>query len=87
MAVATVTTAAIGRVMNRALIRVTAEDPWRHDHLRSAGADAAAPASLEGIPCDSDYPFDMAQPDPVGFLLDNGMDAAALKATAAGSWA
>jgi hypothetical protein len=29
----------------------------------------------------------MAQPDPVGFLLDNGMDAAALKATAAGSWA
>ncbi|MFK4264061.1 amidohydrolase family protein [Streptomyces milbemycinicus] len=39
-----------------------------------------AHASLDRILCGSDYPFDMAQPDPVGFLLDNGMDAAALEA-------
>ncbi|MDW6065733.1 hypothetical protein SAZ11_58060 [Streptomyces sp. FXJ1.4098] len=38
------------------------------------------PAESDRILCGSDYPFDMAQPDPVGFLLDNGMDAAALEA-------
>ncbi|MGO4753451.1 amidohydrolase family protein, partial [Streptomyces sp. 2MCAF27] len=39
-----------------------------------------AHASPDRILCGSDYPFDMAQPDPVGFLLDSGMDAAALEA-------
>lgn len=37
-----------------------------------------ARASRERILCGSDYPFDMAQPDPVRFLLDNGLDAATL---------
>ncbi|MFD8425253.1 amidohydrolase family protein [Streptomyces sp. NPDC059466] len=39
-----------------------------------------ARASRERILCGSDYPFDMAQPDPVRFLLDNGLDAATLEA-------
>ncbi|MFI0715247.1 amidohydrolase family protein [Streptomyces inhibens] len=36
-------------------------------------------ASPDRILCGSDYPFDMAQPDPAGFLLDNGIDAATLE--------
>jgi aminocarboxymuconate-semialdehyde decarboxylase len=39
-----------------------------------------AKASPDRILCGSDYPFDMAQPDPVSFLLDNGLDAATLEA-------
>ncbi|WP_228717918.1 amidohydrolase [Kitasatospora acidiphila] len=39
-----------------------------------------AHASPDRIVCGSDYPFDMAQPDPVRFPLDNGMDAAVLEA-------
>ncbi|MER6440239.1 amidohydrolase family protein [Streptomyces sp. NPDC001185] len=39
-----------------------------------------ARASQNKILCGSDYPFDMAQPDPVRFLLDHGLDAAALEA-------
>lgn len=38
--------------------------------------------SRERIVCGSDYPFDMAQPDPVRFLLDNGLDAATLETNA-----
>ncbi|MFD8865552.1 amidohydrolase family protein [Streptomyces sp. NPDC059590] len=37
-------------------------------------------ASPDRIVCGSDYPFDMAQPDPVGFLLGHGIDAATLEA-------
>ncbi|MEV6227886.1 amidohydrolase family protein [Saccharopolyspora shandongensis] len=37
-------------------------------------------ASPDRILCGSDYPFDMAQPDPVGFVLDNGIDAGTLEA-------
>ncbi|MEU6019046.1 amidohydrolase family protein [Streptomyces sp. NPDC047515] len=40
----------------------------------------AAHASRDRILCGSDYPFDMAQPEPVRFLLDNGLDAATLEA-------
>ncbi|SEE12117.1 aminocarboxymuconate-semialdehyde decarboxylase [Streptomyces misionensis] len=39
-----------------------------------------AHASPDRIVCGSDYPFDMAQPDPVGFLLGHGIDAAVLEA-------
>ncbi|KUN03367.1 2-hydroxy-3-carboxy-6-oxo-7-methylocta-2,4-dienoate decarboxylase [Streptomyces yokosukanensis] len=39
-----------------------------------------AHASPERIVCGSDYPFDMAQPDPVGFPLGRGIDAGALEA-------
>lgn len=39
-----------------------------------------AHASPDRILCGSDYPFDMAQPDAGRFLLDNGIDAAALEA-------
>ncbi|MFF2142273.1 amidohydrolase family protein [Kitasatospora sp. NPDC058190] len=39
-----------------------------------------AHASPDRVVCGSDYPFDMAQPDPVRFPLDNGMDAAVLEA-------
>ncbi|MET8412853.1 amidohydrolase family protein [Streptomyces sp. NPDC005195] len=41
-----------------------------------------ARASRERILCGSDYPFDMAQPNPVRFLLDNGLDAATLETNA-----
>ncbi|MEV6024872.1 amidohydrolase family protein [Streptomyces sp. NPDC052036] len=37
-------------------------------------------ASLERIVCGSDYPFEMAQPDPVGFPVEHGIDAAVLEA-------
>ncbi|MGW0998807.1 amidohydrolase family protein [Streptomyces sp. NPDC002523] len=37
-------------------------------------------ASAERIVCGSDYPFEMAQPDPVGFPVENGIDAATLEA-------
>ncbi|MEU3186014.1 amidohydrolase family protein [Streptomyces sp. NPDC006923] len=37
-------------------------------------------ASRDRILCGSDYPFDMAQPDPVRFVLDNGIDAGTLEA-------
>lgn len=39
----------------------------------------AAHAARDRILCGSDYPFDMAQPDPVRFLLDNGLDAETLE--------
>lgn len=39
-----------------------------------------AHAAPERIVCGSDYPFDMAQPDPVGFVLAGGIDAATLEA-------
>ncbi|MER5646331.1 amidohydrolase family protein [Streptosporangium sp. NPDC002524] len=39
-----------------------------------------ARASRDRIICGSDYPFDMAQPDPARFPLDNGIDAATLEA-------
>ncbi|MFQ6394956.1 amidohydrolase family protein [Nocardia sp. KC 131] len=39
-----------------------------------------ATASADRILCGSDYPFDMAQPDPAGFLLANGIDARTLEA-------
>lgn len=39
-----------------------------------------AHASPDRIVCGSDYPFDMAQPDPAGFPRDNGIDAATLEA-------
>ncbi|MFB7505618.1 amidohydrolase family protein [Streptomyces broussonetiae] len=39
-----------------------------------------AHASPERIVCGSDYPFDMAQPDPAGFPLGHGIDATALEA-------
>ncbi|WP_275466811.1 amidohydrolase family protein [Streptomyces noursei] len=38
-----------------------------------------AHASPDHIVCGSDYPFDMAQPDPVGYLLEHGIDAATLE--------
>ncbi|MFK0110006.1 amidohydrolase family protein [Streptomyces sp. NPDC091217] len=37
-------------------------------------------SSPERILCGSDYPFDMAQPDPVGYLLSQGLDASVLEA-------
>ncbi|ROQ72590.1 aminocarboxymuconate-semialdehyde decarboxylase [Streptomyces sp. CEV 2-1] len=39
-----------------------------------------AHAPPDRILCGSDYPFDMAQPDPVRFLLDHGLDARTLEA-------
>ncbi|MDH6708369.1 aminocarboxymuconate-semialdehyde decarboxylase [Kitasatospora sp. MAA19] len=39
-----------------------------------------AHAAPDRILCGSDYPFDMAQPDPVGFALAGGIDAATLEA-------
>ncbi|MFE9008490.1 amidohydrolase family protein [Streptomyces sp. NPDC007875] len=39
-----------------------------------------AHATPDRILCGSDYPFDMAQPDPVRFLLDHGLDARTLEA-------
>lgn len=39
-----------------------------------------ARASRDRIVCGSDYPFDMAQPDPARFPPDNGIDAATLEA-------
>ncbi|MEU2228487.1 amidohydrolase family protein [Streptomyces sp. NPDC018347] len=39
-----------------------------------------AHASPDRIVCGSDYPFDMAQPDPVGHVLAHGIDAATLEA-------
>ncbi|MFE2094307.1 amidohydrolase family protein [Streptomyces sp. NPDC059460] len=38
-----------------------------------------AQAAPDRILCGSDYPFDMAQPDPVRYLLDNGLDAVTLE--------
>lgn len=40
----------------------------------------SAHAAPERIVCGSDYPFDMAQPEPVRFLLDHGLDARTLEA-------
>ncbi|MCQ8832195.1 amidohydrolase family protein [Streptomyces malaysiensis] len=42
----------------------------------------AAHASGAGVVCGSDYPFDMAQPDPVRFATDHGPDAGTLTANA-----
>ncbi|AUA07980.1 amidohydrolase family protein [Streptomyces sp. SID8382] len=37
-------------------------------------------SSPDRILCGSDYPFDMAQPDPVGYLLSQGLDASVFEA-------
>ncbi|KUL44916.1 2-hydroxy-3-carboxy-6-oxo-7-methylocta-2,4-dienoate decarboxylase [Streptomyces violaceusniger] len=42
----------------------------------------AAQASKGGVVCGSDYPFDMAQPEPVRFATDHGPDAGTLTANA-----
>jgi aminocarboxymuconate-semialdehyde decarboxylase len=39
-------------------------------------------ASPQHVVCGSDYPFDMAEPNPVDFALDNGLDANALNENA-----
>ncbi|MFD4944104.1 hypothetical protein ACFVYE_27845 [Streptomyces sp. NPDC058239] len=39
-------------------------------------------ASKEGIVCGSDYPFDMAESDPVRFATDHGPAAATLTSNA-----
>ncbi|MEU6604350.1 amidohydrolase family protein [Streptomyces shenzhenensis] len=53
-------------------------------HDREALRLLRAHASADRIVCGSDHPFDMAQPDPVGFPLAHGIDAATLEANGRG---